>query len=141
LALLLPAYIAFTYLGNSTYLPGDPYWIVWPANGLLFGFLAVIPRRSWPYYLCFTWTAAVAITHWANGMPLVYSLLVPTYDTLEPMCGLLLLRRFAGEDFSLDRPINVGRFLLYVAFGPTIVSSFFGATTLYLVLGEPFLVN
>ena len=140
-AVVVLGYVLFTYLGNATYLPKDPYWIVWPANGFLFAFLSSVPKRTWPIYLALTWSTAFCLTHFWFDMSLAYSLLVPSYDTLEPVCGLLLLRRFAGEEFHFDSPKYVGYFLLCTAFGPTIVTSLAGATTIHLLFGEPFFLN
>jgi signal transduction histidine kinase len=134
-------YALFIYIGNATYLPKDPYWIVWPANGFLFAFLTIVPVRTWPIYLAFTWAVAFCLTHFWFDMSLAFSLLVPTFDTLDPVCALLLLRKFVGEKFEFDSPKHVGMFLILSAFGPTFVSSLLGAITVNTLFGEPFLLN
>ncbi len=117
------------YLASSqfTFVLQDPATsggaALWPAAGLTLGALLVLPVRRWVWVL-----GAVAAAELGGdlvrGLPLVPSLGWTLANTLEPVVGAVLFRRFAGGDPALT---PVRRLLLFLAF-PVVLAPAVAAT-------------
>src|SRR6266536_2255358 len=99
---------------------------VWPPAGIALAALLVLGYRVWP--AIFVGAFLVNVTTAGN---VATSLAVASGNTLEAVCGALLVNRFAGGTTVFDRPQGVFKFAL-AAVVSTIISPAFGVTSLAL---------
>src|SRR5881409_879408 len=99
---------------------------VWPPAGIALAALLVFGYRVWP--AIFVGAFLVNVTTAGN---VATSLAVASGNTLEAVCGALLVNRFAGGTTVFDRPQGVFKFAL-AAVVSTIISPAFGVTSLAL---------
>jgi len=99
---------------------------VWPPAGIALAVLLLLGYRIWP--AIFVGAFLVNATTAGN---VASSLAIAAGNTLEAVCGALLVNRFAGGTSVFDRPQGVFKFALAAAVS-TIISPFFGVTSLAL---------
>src|SRR5213595_2784721 len=99
---------------------------VWPPAGIALAALLVLGYRAWP--AIFVGAFLVNLTTAGN---VATSLAIASGNTLEAVCGVWLVNRFAGGTTVFDRPQGVFKFAL-AAVVSTIISPAFGVTSLAL---------
>src|SRR5438067_2486745 len=99
---------------------------VWPAAGIALAALLVLGYRAWP--AIFVGAFLVNLTTAGN---VATSLAIASGNTLEAVCGVWLVNRFAGGTTVFDRPQGVFKFALAAVFS-TIIGPAFGVTSLAL---------
>jgi diguanylate cyclase (GGDEF)-like protein len=87
--------------------------ILWPANGLMLGFLLQLPRRNWTIYLVASVAANIA-AHGFFAFPLGMSLIFSAANTVEVLVAAHLLSKPDGKRFDLA---NFRDLIHFLAFG------------------------
>jgi signal transduction histidine kinase/CheY-like chemotaxis protein len=99
---------------------------VWPPAGIALAAMLVLGYRTWP--AIFIGAFLVNVT---TAGDVTTSLCIATGNTLEAVCGVWLITRFAGGTRAFDRPQGVFMFAL-AAVASAAISPAFGVTSLAL---------
>jgi integral membrane sensor domain MASE1 len=99
---------------------------VWPPAGIALAALIVLGYRVWP--AIFIGAFLVNVTTAGN---ILTSLCIGAGNTLEAICGVWLVNRFAGGPHVFDRPQGVFKFACAAA-ASTVIGPTFGVTSLAL---------
>src|SRR5438067_1798247 len=91
---------------------------VWPPAGLALAALLVLGYRVWPAIF----VGAFVVNFWTTPNVLV-SLGIASGNTLEALCGALLVNRLAGGARVFDRPQDVFKFALAAIISTTLSPS------------------
>jgi PAS domain S-box-containing protein len=115
-------------LGASYYLGGrlglllaignSSISVVWPPTGIALAALLLEGVELWPAIT----VTAFLVNFGLTGDP-VSSGLIAVGNTLEPVVGALLVRRFARGANAIERPEDVLRFALFAAVAATLLSA------------------
>src|SRR2546421_8340485 len=92
---------------------------VWPPAGIALAALLVLGYRVWPAIF----VGAFVVNFWTTPNILV-SLGIASGNTLEALCGALLVNRFADGMQVFDRPQNVFKFALAALISTTLAPTF-----------------
>ena len=115
--LLVPLLVAIAYvvaakLGFTLAFTTKQVTAVWPPTGIAVGALLIWGYRAWPGI----WIGAF-VSNAFSGEPLWTAAAIATGNTLAPVFGTFLLRRFGGFDNALNRVRDV---LVFALFGSAI---------------------
>ncbi len=100
---------------------------VWYPSGIALAFLILYGFRLVPA----VWIAAAAVNI-LNGASVTMALLIAVGNTLEPVCGAWVLRRFTPSHQHFDSPTQVMRLVLLGALLAPLLSAGNGAFALWL---------
>jgi integral membrane sensor domain MASE1 len=122
-------YFATAKLGLEYTVIGQTVTLLWLPSGIALVAVLIGGYRLWPGIALGALTANAG-----TGVPVITLFVITLGDTLEPLCGALLLRRWNNFSVVLDRLSDVLALILLAAFGSTIVGATFG--TLGLIVGK-----
>lgn len=135
------ASVAVVYLGLSQYViwlndPVNAGAGFWPAAGLTFAALVLLPRCRWPWVIGAVIAAEMGGDA-LHGYPMAAAAWWSAGNVIEPVIGALLFRRFV-PDTRLVPLRNLGHFLLWgVVVGPLVGATVGGVGTIA-EYGTPF---
>ncbi len=93
--------------------------LIWPPSGIAFFFLLLFgPRLGVAVFL------AAFVVNLTNGAPIWAAMGIALGNSLEPLVGTYLFKRFAHNRITLTRVYDVLIFVLVAAFSATISASF-----------------
>lgn len=133
-ALVAVAYYAAARLGLLMQLPGTNASPVFPPSGIGLAAVLLLGLRVWPGILIGALLAnLMTLDYSASGISaaILAAALICVGNTLEHVCGLLLLRRFVQGDDPFERTADVFRFFA-IAAGACAIAATNGATSLWL---------
>ena len=122
-------YLATAKLGLKYTIIGQTVTLLWLPSGIALVAVLIGGYRLWPGI-----ALGALIANAGTGVPVITLSVITLGDTLEPLIGALLLRRWNIFSIALDRVSDVLALILLAAFGSTIVGATFG--TLGLIAGE-----
>jgi signal transduction histidine kinase len=122
-------YLTTAKLGLEYTIIGQTVTLLWLPSGIALVAVLIGGYRLWPGI-----AFGALIANAGTGVPVITLSVITLGDTLEPLCGALLLRRWNNFSVALDRLSDVLALILLAAFGSTIVGATFG--TLGLIVGE-----
>ena len=129
-ALVAVAYYGAARLGLRMELPGTNASPVWPPSGIGLAAVLLLGLRVWPGILIGAFLAnLLTLPYTVSGC--FASLGICVGNTLEPVCGLLLLRRLVLGDDPFERTADVFRFFAVAAVACALAATN-GATSLWL---------
>jgi signal transduction histidine kinase len=100
--------------------------LVWPPTGIALAALFLFGWRLWPGIFL-----GAALINVATGAPLLVAIGIGVGNTLEPVVGAYLLRRF-GFQSKLSRVQDVAKLIGYAALFSTLISATIGTSSLLL---------
>lgn len=121
-------YLASAKLGLNYTVIGQTVTLLWLPSGIALVAILIGGYRLWPGI-----ALGALIANAGTGVPVITLSFITLGDTLEPISGALLLRRWHNFSFALDRVSDVLLLILLTTFGSTIVGATFG--TLGLIAG------
>jgi len=124
-AAIFLAYLALAKLGLNLYDSGQVVSIIWPPAGIALAGILLFGYRMWPAV-----TAAVFVLNLTQGDKPLTALLLTVGNTVEPLLGAYLLKRFGNFSYSLERIKDVLNLVLFAAIMSTIVGATVGVTSL-----------
>ena len=122
-------YLAAAKLGLNYTVIGQTVTLLWLPSGIALVAVLIGGYRLWPGI-----ALGAFIANAGTGVPLITLFVITLGDTLEPLFGALLLRRWSNFSVALDKVSDVLLLILLAAFGSTIVGASYGA--LGLIVGE-----
>ena len=122
-------YLSSAKLGLKYTVIGQTVTLLWLPSGIALVAILIGGYRLWPGI-----ALGALIANAGTGVPIITLSFITLGDTLEPLFGALLLRRWNNFSFALDRVSDVLLLILLAAFGSTIVGATFG--TLGLIAGK-----
>jgi signal transduction histidine kinase len=122
-------YFATAKVGLEYTVIGQTVTLLWLPSGIALVAVLIGGYRLWPGI-----ALGALIANAGTGVPVITLSVITLGDTLEPLFGALLLRRWNNFSLALDRVSDVLALILLAAFGSTIVGATFG--TLGLIVGE-----
>ena len=129
-ALVAAAYYGAARLGLLMQLPGTNASPVWPPSGIGLAAVLLLGLRVWPGILIGAFLAnLLTLPYTVPGC--LASLGICVGNTLEPVCGLVLLRRLVPVGDPFERTPDVFRFFA-IAAGACAVAATNGAASLWL---------
>jgi diguanylate cyclase (GGDEF)-like protein len=108
-------------LGQVVFAGAD---IVWPANGLLLGFLLRMPRRYWFSYLAGSVLASLAV-HEIYPFPVTQTLLFSLGNIVEIMLAAILLTNPDRKPLDLTDPSSLAGFGFFGVLVPALAATVF----------------
>jgi len=122
-------YLTAAKLGLKYTVIGQTVTLLWLPSGIALVAVLIGGYRMWPGI-----ALGAFIANAGTGVPIITLSVITLGDTLEPLFGALLLRRWNNFSVALDKVSDVLLLILLAAFGSTIVGATFG--TLGLIAGE-----
>jgi two-component system, NarL family, sensor histidine kinase FusK len=122
-------YLTAAKLGLNYTVIGQTVTLLWLPSGIALVAVLIGGYRLWPGI-----ALGAFIANAGTGVPLITLFVITLGDTLEPLFGALLLRRWSNFSVALDKVSDVLLLILFAAFGSTIVGASYG--TLGLIVGE-----
>ena len=122
-------YLTAAKLGLKYTVIGQTVTLLWLPSGIALVAVLIGGYRLWPGI-----ALGAFIANAGTGVPLITLSVITLGDTLEPLFGALLLRRWSNFSVALDKVSDVLLLILLAAFGSTIVGASYG--TLGLIVGE-----
>jgi signal transduction histidine kinase len=122
-------YLTTAKLGLEYTIIGQTVTLLWLPSGIALVAVLTGGYRVWPGI-----ALGALIANAETGVPVITLFVITLGDTLEPLFGALLLKRWNNFSVALDKVSDVMAFILLAAFSSTIVSATFG--TLGLIAGE-----
>lgn len=101
--------------------------LVWIPSGLALAFLFKFGLRYWPAVMLAAFAA-----NYANNAPLLAAAGIGIGNTLEPLIGAFVLRRFIKLDPSLNHVNHVLGLIFFAGLFSPVISATVGVTTLWL---------
>src|SRR5712691_1164579 len=124
---LAAVYYCCASFGLSLAFVHESASVVWPPTGVALAALLFRDRRLWPG----VFLGAFLVNYPLQGS-IPISLAVAVGNTLEAVCGAWLVERFADGIRSMERTMNLFRFVLLAAMASTVLSASIGVTSLCL---------
>ena len=132
LVLVVVAYFVVGMVGLAIPFTSGNVSPVWPASGIALAAMLMLGYRIWP---------AIAIgaflVNFLTPIPVVAALGIAVGNTVGPLAGAWLLRRFTGFHPSLTHPRDVFGLIVVAALGATAISATLGCLTLSLTPVNP----
>jgi integral membrane sensor domain MASE1 len=128
------AYAAGSAVSFALFSASDVGAVLFPPAGVTLAALVLTRPRDWPWVLATVIVVEIAIDI-AYGLPLVSVVGFVLANTVEPLVGAVLLRRFA-PDLDLRRRRDLGLFIACAVVAGPFVGAFVGATTNDLALAR-----
>jgi PAS domain S-box-containing protein len=127
IALVATAYIVFAEIGFSMAYATKQVTAVWPPTGIAVACLIVLGYRIWPGIFLGAFVSN-ALSH----EPLLTAAAIAVGNTLGPVFGVYLLRRFGRFDPALERVSDVISFVLLASAAGMAVTATNGTLSLVL---------
>jgi two-component system, NarL family, sensor histidine kinase FusK len=122
-------YLATAKLGLEYAVIGQTVTLLWPPSGIALAAILIGGFR-----LCYGIALGAFAANATTDVPIITSLIISLGNTLEPVCGALLLKRNKDFSVAMDKVSDVFSLVVLAAFVSTIISASFG--TLGLIMGE-----
>jgi signal transduction histidine kinase len=122
-------YLTAAKLGLKYTVIGQTVTLLWLPSGIAVVAVLIGGYRMWPGI-----ALGAFIANAGTGVPIITLSVITIGDTLEPLFGALLLRRWNNFSVALDKVSDVLLLILLAAIGSTIVGASYG--TLGLIAGE-----
>lgn len=126
-AILFGLYFSTAQLGLKIYPVSDFATLIWIPSGLSLAFLLRFGLRFWPAI-----TLGAIAANYFNGAPILSALGISIGNTLEPVVGAYLLKRFVKIEPQLNQVKHVLGLIFFAALFSTIISATGGVTSLLL---------
>jgi two-component system, NarL family, sensor histidine kinase FusK len=114
-------YLTTAKLGLKYTIIGQTVTLLWLPSGIALVAVLIGGYRMWPGI-----AFGALIANAGTGVPVFTLSVITLGDTLEPLFGALLLRRWNNFSVALDKASDVLALILLAAFGSTIVGATFG---------------
>ncbi len=122
-------YLTAAKLGLKYTVIGQTVTLLWLPSGIALVAVLIGGYRMWPGI-----ALGAFIANAGTGVPIITLSVITIGDTLEPLFGALLLKRWNNFSVALDKVSDVLLLILLAAIGSTIVGASYG--TLGLIAGE-----
>ena len=96
------AYLAFALLALLFFARHDFPAAIWPATGLLVGFMLILPRRLWPGIAAMAFFAATS-ANFIAGKPIQFAAGLALMDAVEGLLSAVFLTAFLGKRIRFAR--------------------------------------
>ena len=104
--LVAPLYAVAVALGVGFYFDPEQIATFWPASGIFMGLLVLCPVRQWPGIVLLASLGQLGADSLIAQRPVAMNVALALPNTLEPILGALLVRRFLGTpDFARLRHV------------------------------------
>ena len=130
--LVLVAYFLVGMVGLAVPFTSGNVSPVWPASGIALGAILLVGYRIWPAI-----ALGAFLVNSLTPIPLVAALGIAVGNTIGPLIGAWLLRRFTSFQPSLTHLRDVLGFIVFAALGGTALSATVGCLTLSLTPVNP----
>ena len=132
LVLALVAYFIVGMVGLAVPFTSGNVSPVWPASGIAFGAILLVGYRIWPAI-----AVGAFLVNSLTPIPSVAALGIAVGNTIGPLIGAWLLRRFTSFQPSLTHLRDILGFIVFAALGGTALSATVGCLTLSLTPVNP----
>ena len=119
-------YLTTAKLGLEYAVIGHTVTLLWPPSGIALAAIMIGGYRLLPGI-----ALGALIANAGSGLPVLTLFIITLGNTLEPLCGALLLKRQKNFSVVLDKVSDVLKLVLIAALGSTIVGASFGTLGLY----------
>ena len=119
-------YLISAKLGLEYAVIGQTVTLLWPPSGIALAAILIGGYRLWPGI-----ALGALIANAETGVPLLTLAIITLGNTLEPLCGALLLRRQNNFSVGLDKVSDVFALVLLAAFISTILGASLGTLGLF----------
>ncbi len=119
-------YLTTAKLGLEYAVIGHTVTLFWPPSGIALAAIMIGGYRLLPGI-----ALGALIANAGAGLPVLTLFIITLGNTLEPLCGALLLKRQKNFSVELDKVSDVLKLVLIAALGSTIVGASFGTLGLY----------
>ncbi|MGA1130839.1 MAG: EAL domain-containing protein [Prochlorotrichaceae cyanobacterium] len=120
-------------LGLSVLNPVGKTAVIWPAGGLLLGFLVILPRSQWGKILLIAYAIALLIE---GGMLERSFLLITTFfmvNALESICGAFVFEKYCGGGQGFQSLKQLFAFLGIIVLGIPLLTAAIATTAILLL--------
>ncbi|MEY2977870.1 MAG: hypothetical protein RLZZ435_2009 [Cyanobacteriota bacterium] len=120
-------------LGLSVLNPAGKTAVIWPAGGLLLGFLVILPRSQWGKILLIAYAIALLIE---GGMLERSFLLITTFfmvNALESICGAFVFEKYCGGGQGFQSLKQLFAFLGIIVLGIPLLTAAIATTAILLL--------
>lgn len=124
--LLVVVYFGTAQLG-FTFAPGEQVTVIWPAAGVALAALLLFGYRVWPGILLGSFLSKLSV-----DLPVWMSLSIAISNTVEPLLGVWLLRRYVHVNRYLEHLKGVIGLWFFSSFISTLLGALIGVTTVWL---------
>ncbi|MFL5328755.1 MAG: diguanylate cyclase [Gemmataceae bacterium] len=124
-------------MGHLLSFPGD-FASFWPPSGILLIGLLMTPPQRWSYLIACTCLGNLVSDVGFHQEPVWVSVGFSLGNSIEGIVGALLIQRFVGSTFQLERPRDIAAFALVPSLVSMPISALFGATITRLAFGADF---
>ena len=119
-------YLASAKLGLEYAVIGQTVTLLWPPSGIALAATLIGGYRLWPGIAL----GALIANAW-TGVPVITLCIITLGNTLEPLCGALLLRCLINFSVTLDKASDVLALTLLAAFVSTAMGASLGTLGLF----------
>ena len=119
-------YLTTAKLGLEYAVIGHTVTLLWPPSGIALAATIIGGYRLWPGI-----ALGALIANIGSGIPILTLFIITLGNTLEPLCGAILLKRQKNFSVAFDKVSDVLMLVLLAAIGSTIVGASFGALGLF----------
>lgn len=127
LAVITALYMAAGKLGLSLAFINTYASAVWPPTGIALTVLLIFGFRMWPAIF-----VGAFLTNFVTAGSPATSVVIALGNTLEALFGAWCVNKFSHGLNAFDRPTDIFKFLLFAAFGSTLISATIGSAALYI---------
>lgn len=124
---LLILYFVSAKLGIEYAVIGKTVTLIWPPSGIGLAATLIYGYRVWPGIAL----GSFAANAWTAHLTMDSVFIITAGDTLEPLCGAMLLKRQPQFSITLDKNRDVLKLLILAACGSTMVGATLGTLGLY----------
>lgn len=119
-------YLTTAKLGLEYAVIGQTVTLLWPPSGI-----ALAATMIGGYRLCPGIALGALIANVGSDVPILTLFIITLGNTLEPLCGAILLKRQKNFSLVFDKVSDVLMLVLLAAIGSTIVGASFGTLGLF----------
>ena len=119
-------YLTTAKLGLEYAVIGQTVTLLWPPSGIALAATLIGGYRLWPGI-----ALGALIANVGSDVPILTLFIITLGNTLEPLCGAVLIKRRKNFSFALDKVSDVLMLVLLAAIGSTIVGASFGTLGLF----------
>jgi|APLak6261669570_1056073.scaffolds.fasta_scaffold00037_22 signal transduction histidine kinase len=119
-------YLALAKFGLEYAVIGQTVTLLWPPSGIALAAILIGGYRVWPGV-----ALGALIANSGTDVPLLTLFIITLGNTLEPLCGALLLGRQANFSLALDKVSDVLALVILAAVGSTFVGASLGTLGLF----------
>lgn len=121
--LVAATYYLATLIGKIFILPGSLITPMWPASGIALASVMLFDYSIWPVIYLFAAVFDILIFKDVNPYSVINGLIIAIGETLEPVIGAWILRKFTRNTFSFDHVYHIFLFCICAVAAPLINAS------------------